>query len=290
VPGIAELIAQAARRYGVDPAALLATAKIESGLNPNARNPNSSAGGLFQFIDSTAQQYGLRNKFDAAAAADAGARLMADNTAFLRSRGLPVTPTSLYLAHQQGPAGAAKILANPEAPLASLVGDDAARLNAGSGKTAGAFADMFGAKVMHALGDAPVGPAAMGASFAGQLAPAVAAANPSLSAGEQQSASPLSVDSDDNGSIWASLARGIRQGARQSSEPQETAQIAPSQPAAPAAALQPLPVDQLAFAPQSQAATLGAQVISDFLKRAPRPRAQVPTDQALSQRSSPPFV
>src|SRR5262245_46948817 len=32
---------------------LLATAKVESNLNPNAAAPTSSAGGLFQFIDKT---------------------------------------------------------------------------------------------------------------------------------------------------------------------------------------------------------------------------------------------
>ena len=42
-----------ARFYGVDENLALCLAKNESGFNPLAKNPNSSAGGVFQFIDST---------------------------------------------------------------------------------------------------------------------------------------------------------------------------------------------------------------------------------------------
>ena len=89
----------AASRYGVDPTALSVIAQLESGGNPAAQNPNSSAGGLFQFIDSTAQQYGLTDKFDPYASADAGARLARDNAASLR-RAIGREPTvgELYLA------------------------------------------------------------------------------------------------------------------------------------------------------------------------------------------------
>lgn len=146
---IADIITGAAQRYGVDPQALLRVAEIESGLDPNARNPNSSAGGLFQFIDSTAGQYGLANKFDAYESADAGARLMRDNAAGLRSAlGRDPSGAELYLAHQQGLGGARKILGNPDAPLAGLVGDSAARLNAGAGMTAGQFAQKWLSKFM----------------------------------------------------------------------------------------------------------------------------------------------
>lgn len=46
-------IAQAAQRTGVDFDYLLAQARIESGLNPRAQAPTSSASGLYQFIDQT---------------------------------------------------------------------------------------------------------------------------------------------------------------------------------------------------------------------------------------------
>lgn len=181
MPTIAEIVTGAAQRYGVDPQAMLAAAQIESGLDPSARNPHSSAGGLFQFIDSTAGRYGLRNKFDAYESADAAGRLWRDNAASLRSAlGHDPSGADLYLAHQQGAGGAAKILGNPNAPLASLVGGDAAGLNAGGGMTAGQFSQMWAGKLAAALGEGGGGgmldtrpavptPAGLGAMFAEPL-------------------------------------------------------------------------------------------------------------------------
>jgi hypothetical protein len=139
------IVSEAAQRHGVDPNALLTIAMIESSGNPGAKNPNSSAGGLFQFIDSTARQYGLKDKFDPAQAADAAARLAKDNAAHLRKAlGREPTGGELYLAHQQGAGGAAKLLANPSASAASIVGGDAVRLNGGrEGMTAGEFANLW---------------------------------------------------------------------------------------------------------------------------------------------------
>lgn len=155
---IADIITGAAQRYGVDPQALLRVAEIESGLNPGARNPKSSAGGLFQFIDSTAGQYGLADKFDPMQAADAGARLMRDNAAGLRSAlGRDPSGAELYLAHQQGLGGARKILGNPNASLADLVGGAAANLNAGAGLTAGQFAQNWASKFGGGLSGATGG-------------------------------------------------------------------------------------------------------------------------------------
>jgi hypothetical protein len=71
------IIADAARRYGVEPELAVDIAAIESRLNAHAKNPKSSAGGFFQFIDSTWGSYGNgKNKFDGYANADAGARFM----------------------------------------------------------------------------------------------------------------------------------------------------------------------------------------------------------------------
>lgn len=47
------------KQYGLPSGYLSQTAQIESGMDPNAKNPNSSAEGLFQFIDATASNYGL---------------------------------------------------------------------------------------------------------------------------------------------------------------------------------------------------------------------------------------
>jgi hypothetical protein len=158
---LASVIAAAAQRYGVNPTTLTGIGRIESGLNPNAQNPRSSAGGLFQFIDSTAGRYGLTNKFDPAMAADAAARLTRDNTASLaKVLGRDPTPGEIYLAHQQGAGGAAKLLSNPDAPAASIVGQKAVSLNGGQpGETAGQFAGHWTQKLNAAIG-APVSPAA----------------------------------------------------------------------------------------------------------------------------------
>lgn len=109
-PEIRSIIHQAAERHGVDPRAAEAMAAIESRGDPHARN-KSGAAGLFQFMPRTAAQYGLTNPFDAAANADAAMRLWKDNARYLRSRGIEPTPSMLYLAHQQGPAAAAILVA-----------------------------------------------------------------------------------------------------------------------------------------------------------------------------------
>ena len=141
-------------RYGLPMGYLSRTYQIESGGNPNAQNPNSSAGGGFQFIDSTARAYGLTDKTDLAASADAAARLARDNAAQLR-RVLGRDPTSaeLYLAHQQGGGGASALLANPDRLAVDIVGPDAVRLNGGNpNMTAGEFANLWLRKFGGAAG------------------------------------------------------------------------------------------------------------------------------------------
>jgi len=150
---IADIIARAAEKYGLDPSTMQRIAQIESGMNPRAQNPNSSAGGLFQFIDSTAKDYGLTDKMDAVQSAYAAARLAADNREYLRKTlGRDPTAGELYLAHQQGAGGAAKILQNPNALAVDVVGQDAVRLNGGKpDMTAGEFARLWTRK----MGDEP---------------------------------------------------------------------------------------------------------------------------------------
>lgn len=159
---LAAMFAQAEQQYGLPAGYLARTAQIESGGNPLARNPNSSAGGLFQFIDSTARQYGLTDRFDPVAATDAAARLARDNAALLQKRiGRAPTAAELYLAHQQGAGGAAALLANPGAPVASVVGAPAAALNGGtSGQTAGDFAAQWLGKFNGQPQRVTVGPGA----------------------------------------------------------------------------------------------------------------------------------
>lgn len=138
------------KEQGLPAGYLARTAKIESSGNPNAKNPNSSAEGLFQFINSTGRAYGLNSsadKRDPVMASLAAAQLAGENQDYLRDRlGREPTAGELYLAHQQGAGGAASLLANPSAPAASVVGSAAARLNGGAGQTAGQLASRWTSK------------------------------------------------------------------------------------------------------------------------------------------------
>lgn len=144
-PEVDNAIAAAANKYGVNAEALRVIAQIESRGNPNAKNPRSSAGGLFQQIDSNARQYGVSNRFDPNQSADGAARFMRDNANVLRQvLGREPTTGELYLAHQQGPGGASKLLANPRAKATDIVGNAAVKLNGGHpDMTAQQFADLW---------------------------------------------------------------------------------------------------------------------------------------------------
>jgi hypothetical protein len=160
-------IAQAASRTGIDFDYLLGQARIESGLNANARAGTSSASGLYQFIEqswlSVVKRHGAEHGLGWAANAIGGsggrhyvadpatrqailnlrndpgaASLMAaehagDNKAALEATlGREVTGTDLYMAHFLGLGGAKSFLrtmsANPGASAAALF-PGAARAN-----------------------------------------------------------------------------------------------------------------------------------------------------------------
>lgn len=118
----------------------------ESGGNPNAANPNSSARGLGQFIAPTFLSV-MKRHFPALVQGKSDAEILAmranpaishaatgayasDNQAYLAKNGLPVTPGTTYLAHFAGPEGAAKILqADPSAPVSEILGAAAIKAN-----------------------------------------------------------------------------------------------------------------------------------------------------------------
>lgn len=129
---------------------------VESGGKATARNPNSSATGVGQFIESTwlemmrkhrpddaarlseAEQLALRN--DPTISRQMVRAYAEENGKRLLDYGIEATPGSLYLSHFLGPDTAAGVLkADPDAPVADLVGAKAVAANASvlRGKTAG---------------------------------------------------------------------------------------------------------------------------------------------------------
>ena len=179
-PRLSSAISTASSSSGVDPAYMTRLALVENGGKVEGGSPLSSAQGPFQFLSGTAKQYGLANPNDPTASADAAARLTLDNkAALMNALGREPTPGELYLAHQQGVGGAIKLLQNPNAPVESVIGAQAARNNAATpGMTAGQFANKWTGKfgdivqtvdpnqknIIDAQADGPM-------AFAGQPAP-----------------------------------------------------------------------------------------------------------------------
>jgi hypothetical protein len=124
---------------GASPAYVASLQRIESGGERNpwtSGTPNSSASGAFQAIKGTWDQF--KPPGAPARAADATPQQQADflsnftahNATALATAGLPVNDTSLYVAHNLGAGGGAKLLqADPTADARTIVGEAAARNN-----------------------------------------------------------------------------------------------------------------------------------------------------------------
>lgn len=119
---------------------------VESGGNPTAANPRSSAEGIGQFIAPTFLSV-IKQHFPQLAQGRSDAEILSlradptisraataayagDNQDYLAKNGLPVTAGTVYLAHFAGPKGAAKILqADPGASVADILGQAAVKAN-----------------------------------------------------------------------------------------------------------------------------------------------------------------
>lgn len=178
-------ISRAAQASGVDFDYLLAQAKIESNLNPQARAATSSASGLYQFtnatwlqtlarhggefglpngIDSAARAQTMALRFDPQASALMAASLASDNKASLTTAlGHAPDASELYLAHFLGSDGAARFLnalaSDPSQSASSLMPIAAAANHSifsrgdGSARSVGEVMSLIRAKMGAAMED-----------------------------------------------------------------------------------------------------------------------------------------
>ena len=163
---VEQAIQRASDATGVDFGFLMGTAKRESGYNPHAKAPSSSAAGLFQFVEqtwlATLKQHGAKYgyaryadmiqkgsdgryfvqgaeahkmvldlRLDPHAASLMAGELASDHAAYLKGRvGRDPTAGELYAAHFLGPQGSARLIqamqTTPRSTAASLFPDAAA--------------------------------------------------------------------------------------------------------------------------------------------------------------------
>lgn len=116
-----------------------ATRQSESGGNDAARNPNSTATGRYQFLESTWNDLAQKNpglgltpdgRTDPAQQERAMRAFTAQNAKSLSGAGVPVNPGSLYAAHFLGPQGASGVLGlSDNTPMAAAVSPEVIQAN-----------------------------------------------------------------------------------------------------------------------------------------------------------------
>lgn len=167
-----EIMANLERKYNLPSGYLARTRQIESVGGTRVYNKNSGAAGDFQFIPSTAKDYGLKNPYNFEASAEAAARLAVDNRKVLAKAGIEnPSAAQLYLAHQQGAGGATQLLSAGDRPATSVVGKNAVLWNSGNESVTGpGFAQQIMAKFEGTKAPEAVAPAQAPTGFAGQAA------------------------------------------------------------------------------------------------------------------------
>ncbi|MDT7951082.1 MAG: TIGR02594 family protein [Acetobacteraceae bacterium] len=169
---IAEAMRQAAVHFSADPDTLAAIAIVESGLRIDAHNQNSTAFGLFQFLDGTwgevVRQHGsacgvvVGDRRDLRAQCLMGAAFLQDNTRALeRAVNRQPRPEECYAAHFFGCGTAARLLAGgSETRADTALGDSAGKvisanrtifIENGRTRTVGEVIASFAGKMQRAM-------------------------------------------------------------------------------------------------------------------------------------------
>jgi len=124
---------------------------VESGNNPLAKNPNSSASGLYQFTKSTWEGLGFSwgDRFNTTTQNSAVQKLTEQNANVLSHSGFSVDSGTLYGAHVLGAGTMTKVLgASNSTDLASIVGGNVIKANPQfAGMTVGGFKDWAASKI-----------------------------------------------------------------------------------------------------------------------------------------------
>lgn len=148
LPSNAKSIARKAQQEGVNPSVALTISHIETGgrFNHTAKNPTSSAHGLFQILDKTWKGQGGGDRYSIDEQIKQGLKHIKNANASMRkSLGREPVEHEQYLGHLLGPGGAAAVLkADPNAKLIDVVrkydsknANDIVNNNGMSGLTAG---------------------------------------------------------------------------------------------------------------------------------------------------------
>jgi hypothetical protein len=199
------------------------TAFLESKGNPNAKNPSSSAGGLFQQTDGNAKDYGVANRFDPVQSTDGAVDFAVDNMRILTTAlGREPTAAELYLAHQQGGAGARALLSNSNANVVDVLtpvykgnrerAAEAVRLNGGNtDMTANEFASLWLDKFNNTKTTAPTAGRPQDANaVASRAGEAVqrAVTTPAGTSSAGGATAPVEVSTASGGEVAVSVADG----------------------------------------------------------------------------------
>lgn len=125
IPGNAKTIARKAQQEGIDPNIALVIGHIETGgsFSHTAKNPTSSAHGLFQVLDKSWKNLGGGDRNSVDEQIRIGFKHMKQaESAMRKSLGRELQPHEHYLGHLLGPGGASKVLkADPNKPLIDVV-------------------------------------------------------------------------------------------------------------------------------------------------------------------------